>query len=101
LRGALSVLHSAPQDLRALLYEARKAENMLKHVKALEMKRFNQLPLSAQERDAYSSDAYKQAIERDAVASADLFVLKAKLEAAKITIDVWRTEKATERASFG
>ena len=65
------------------------------------MKRFNSLPLSAQEREAYSSDAYKQAVEADAVAGANLAVIRAKLDAAKTTIEVWRTESATERASYG
>lgn len=74
---------------------------MLKHTKAIVMKRFNQLPLSAQEREAYSSEDYRKAIEVDAIASSNLLVLKAEIEAAKITIDIWRTEKATERASFG
>jgi hypothetical protein len=101
LRGALSVLHSAPQALQSAVYEARKAESMLKHVKAIEMKRFNQLAVSGQEREAYASEAFKSAIEADAKASADLVVLRARLDAAKTAIDVWRTESATERASFG
>ncbi len=87
--------------MHAAVYESRKAESMLKHIKAIEMKRFNQLPVSAQEREAYSSDAFKLAIENDAKASADLAILKAKLDAAKTLIDVWRTESATERASYG
>lgn len=74
---------------------------MLKHIKALEMKRTNGLSLTASEREAYASDAYKQAIEEDARAGAELLVIRSKIEAAKIAIDVWRTESATERASFG
>ena len=101
MRGALSVIHSVPQALHKAVYEARKAENMLKHVKAIEMKRFNGLPINAAEKEAYASDGYKQAIEQDAKAGADLMVIRAKLEAAKLAIDVWRTESATERASFG
>lgn len=101
IRGALNTLHSAPQALQEAVYEARRAENMLRHIKALEMKRVNGLALNAQEREAYGSDAYKTAIENDAKAGAKLIVLRAKLDAAKITIEVWRTESATERASFG
>ncbi len=74
---------------------------MLKHIKALEMKRHNGLALSAQEREAYGSDAYKEAINEDARAGAALAVIRAKMDAAKMTIEVWRTESATERASYG
>jgi hypothetical protein len=101
LRGALNVLHSAPQLLHSAVLEARNAENLLKHVKAIEMKRFNQLPITGQEREAYASENYKTALERDAKAAADLVILRAKIDSAKTVIDVWRTESATERASFG
>lgn len=101
LRGALNVLHSAPQLLQSAVYEARKAESMLKHIKAIEMKRFNQLPVSGQEREAYASENYKIALELDAKATSDLVILRAKIDSAKTVIDVWRTESATERASFG
>ena len=87
--------------MRKAVYEARKTECMLKHIKSLEMKRHNAMALSAQEREAYASDAYKQALEADAIAGAELAVIKARLDAAKITIEVWRTESATERASYG
>lgn len=99
--GALRVLHEAPQLLNTAVYDARKAESMLKTIKALEMKRFNQLALAAQEREALASTAYKEAVEQDAIAGAALIGLKAKIAAAQTTIDVWRTESATERASFG
>lgn len=99
--GALRVLHEAPQRLSAATYDARKAEAMLKVRKALEMKRHNGLALAAQEREANASEAYKQAIDEDASASSALIALKASIDAAKITIDIWRTESATERASYG
>lgn len=101
LLEALKTLNSAPQLLHNATYEARKSEGMLKAVKALEMKRFNGLALSGQEREAYASDAYKRALEADAMAGAALIALKAQLDAARITIDIWRTESATERASYG
>lgn len=101
LRGALNVLHTLPPKVHSAVYESRKAESMLKYTKALLMKRFNQLPVSAQEREAYASDEFKAAIEVDAKAAADLALLKARLDAAKAAIDIWRTESATERASYG
>lgn len=101
VRGALNVLHTAPQALQAAVYEARKAENMLKHIKAIEMKRHNGLSITAAEREAYASEPYKLAIDQDAKAGAELIVIRARIEAAKTAIEVWRTESATERASFG
>ncbi len=73
---------------------------MLKHVKAIEMKRHNDLATNAQEREALASDAYREALEADANAAANLAFYKARIEAAKMTIEVWRTESATERASY-
>lgn len=74
---------------------------MLKHIKGLEMKKHNEKPLAAQEREAYASPAYLKALEDDALRAAELVAIKAQLEAARITIDIWRTESATERASYG
>jgi len=101
IQGALRVLHEAPQHLSVAVYDARKAENMLKAVKSLEMKRHNSLSAAGQEREAYASPAYKEAVEQDAIAGAALIALKARIGAAQTTIDVWRTESATERASYG
>ena len=93
-------MHGAPLKLKKAVYEARRAENMLKHVKSISMKQFNDKPVSAQERDAYASEAYKEAIFEDARAGAELAVIKAEIDAAKMTIDLYRTESATERASY-
>lgn len=101
LRGALNVLHTLPPKMHSAVYESRKAESMLKHTKALLMKRFNQLPVAAQEREAYASEEFKAAVEADAKAAADLAILKARIDAAKAVIEIWRTESATERASYG
>ncbi len=73
---------------------------MLKHVKALEMKRHNEKPIGAQEREAIASNAYLAALEADANAAANLAFHKARIDAAKMTIEIWRTESATERASY-
>lgn len=99
IQGALRTLHEAPSLLATAVYDARKAENMLRAVKALEMKRFNSLPVAGQEREAYASQAYKEAVEQDASAGAALIALKAKIGAAQTTIDIWRTQSASERAA--
>lgn len=100
LRGALRVLQTTPPELQNAVYEARKAENLLRHIKALEMKKHSGA-IGAQEREAYASEAYRIAIHEDAKATGALAILKARIEAAKMAIEIWRTESATERASYG
>lgn len=73
---------------------------MLRHIKALEMKKHNEKPIGAQEREAYASEAYRAALQRDAEAAGELALLKAQNEANKILIEIWRTQSATERASY-
>ena len=48
------------------------AEGNLMHVKAQVMKTFSELPITAQEREAYASEAYAAAMEEEAKAAAAL-----------------------------
>lgn len=101
LRGALAAIQAAPRALAKATHEARRAEGMLKHFKALEMKRHNEKSAAVQEREAYASEAYKQALEADARAAANLALQRAEFDAAKMVIELYRTQSATERASYG
>lgn len=98
--AALGKIHSAPQLLKGAKYRAEKAGHMLKHIWALEMKASGEKTVSAQEREAYASAAYLKAIEEDALATAELAKVNSEIEAAKMTIDIWRTESASERAAL-
>jgi len=73
-------------------------EKMVKHVRALEMKKYSELPVSAQEREAQASDAYKQAIYAEAVAAGEFEKMRALREAASAKIDCWRSEQANLRS---
>ena len=88
--------HSAA-ELRACMERAGIAEGNLKRVKALEMKKHGDLSITAQEREAYASEAYAAAMEEEARAAAALEEMKAARAHARLTIDIWRTLEASHR----
>lgn len=96
---AREFLISSARDFGLATERAIKAERMLKHIKALEMKKRNEQALGAQEREAYASDAYKEALTEDAVAAGELAKMKALREAADITIRIWQSENANLRTA--
>jgi hypothetical protein len=71
---------------------------MVKHVKALEMKRYNELPVSAQDREAVASDAFLNALKMEADAAGVYEKMKSLREAAAAKIEVWRSASANYRA---
>lgn len=72
-------------------------EAMLRHVKALAMKECDENAVSAQEREAYASARYKQAIDDYRKATMDFETLKAQREGAIAKIDAWRSLNANLR----
>ncbi len=82
-------------ELRTRTERALIAEGNLKRVKAQMMKTFSGLPITAQEREAYASEA--SAMEEEAKAAAALEEIKAARAHARLTIDVWRTLEASHR----
>ncbi len=99
VRAALEHMHDAPARLGSAKHRAIRAERMLKHTKALTMKLHNALPISAQEREAYASEAYLKALNEDAAAAAALAEIQAHVEAARMVVDIWRTEESSARAA--
>jgi len=96
VEGAVTFLHAGALEAAESRGNRIKCEHMLKHIKALEMNK-REGSVSAQERDAYASDKYKDAIvELEKAVIADE-VLRAKREAALAYIDAWRTEQANTR----
>ena len=98
LEKALSWLRDNAQDMGAAKAETVRAGHMLKHTKAIEMKRHNEKPASHQEREAYASEAYLAALERDAIAAGEYEKMRSLREAAALKIETWRTEAANYRA---
>lgn len=73
-------------------------DGMIKHVKALEMKKHNELPVSAQEREALASTAFLEALIKSAKAAGEYEKMKSLREAAAAKIEVWRSASANYRA---
>ena len=78
--------------------EAVKSEHMLKHTKALAMKLYASLPVSAQEREALASDQYLMSLQEVADAAGDYEKLKALREAAALKIEAWRAASSNYRS---
>lgn len=75
-----------------------RTERMVKHIKAIEMQRHNELPVSAQDREATASMAYVNALAEEAAAAGEYERMRALREAAALKIEVWRSASANYRA---
>lgn len=98
LERALDWLRDSAAELGDAKAEVVRASHMIKVVKALEMKKFNERPITHQEREALCSPAYMIALERDAVAAGEYEKLRALREAASLKIEAWRSESANYRS---
>ncbi len=90
-------------DTAAKLGEAKantvREEAMLRHVKALVMKSSDEKAAAAQEREAYASPEYLDAIEALWASTKTHETLRAQREAAEATIEFWRSANASQRAA--
>jgi hypothetical protein len=75
-----------------------KAERFVERVKALQMKRHSDMPISAQEREARVSDALQSAWDAEALAAGHYEYLRACKDAAVARIEAWRSLQATQRS---
>lgn len=95
---ALDWLRDNARDIGAAKAAAIRTERMVKHVKALAMKHSGKTSAAAQEREAYCSQSYLDAIEIEAAAAGHYEGMKALREAAAMKIEAWRSEQANYRA---
>lgn len=98
VHSAMEYLRNSAHDLGTARTRARLAENMLKHVEALEFKKSDAKSADAKKADARTSDRFMAAILEDAAATGELAKLYAMREAAAAVVESWRTESATIRA---
>lgn len=98
MEKALDWLRNSARDLGAAKAETVRASHMLKVVKALEMKKHNELSAAKAEVEALASDAYQQALNDDAEAAAHYETMRALREAATMQIETWRSEQANFRS---
>lgn len=78
---------------------ARLASNKLRHVKALAMKASGEKSAAAQEREAYASQEYRDALEEEFEATLEAEKSKAAREAAQVKVDLWRSISARQRGA--
>lgn len=79
---------------RVYLEEFRKSQKALLMKDALTIGFTN---VNAQEREAYADPVYKNLLQGLAVAIEQEETLKWELEAAKLDVEIWRTQQANER----
>lgn len=79
-----------------LIYE----EEYKKSIKAIQMKkdRLANMPISAQEREALASEAYKKQLEKIAECTLKYEKLRAERVGLEAMIEFWRSRSANERA---
>ena len=97
--GAVEFLINSAAEYGASKADAIRAETMLRVVKALVMKSTDEKAIAAQEREAYASEAYLQAVDDLFEATRACETLRAKRDAAQATIEFWRSRNANERAA--
>ena len=92
------IIENAP-----LIGEARahrdKCENMLRVVKALEMKASDEKSAAAQEREAYASPRYEQAIDNLFAATKEHETLLSTKQAAQCVVEMFRSLNSALKAS--
>ena len=95
--NATEYLVQSAAEIAAAKADMERAHHMLRVTKSLVMKMHDGKPISAQERDAYASDEYQEAVNNLFDATRDYELLRAKREAAKMRIEFWRSLNATHR----
>jgi hypothetical protein len=95
---ALDFLRDSADDIGVAKQDAYFTDGLVKHVKALEMKKHNELAVSAQEREALASKAYRDALLDAAVAAGEYEKMKALREAADAKFQGWRSSSANYRS---
>ena len=91
---ALDFLRDKAVEIANAKAEKIKAEHMLKAVKALVMSEHATLPVGAQEREAYASKQYRDAVFEIGKTTREYELLHALRVAAEAKIETWRTMNA-------
>ena len=82
----------ADQELTAL-------ESWKSAIKAIEMDHSSQTSMAGREMDAFGSEAYKDWCNSHARAKKVYTELKLKIELAKLSLEVWRSQEASNRTT--
>lgn len=96
---ATQYLIDSAAEIAAAKSDLVRCENMLRVTKAMAMKHSDEKSAAAQEREAYASDQYSDAVSSLAEVSGAYEKLRALREAAKMQIEYWRSLNANQRAA--
>ena len=96
---ATQYLIDSAAEIAAAKADLVRCENMLRVVKALAMKNSGANSAAAQEREAYASTAYQDAVTELANSTQEYETLRALREAAKMQIEYWRSFNANLRSA--
>jgi hypothetical protein len=77
--------------------ELAELEAFKSSLKAIKMAESGEQTVTAQEREAYRSEAYQQLCKAIGVATEQAEALRWQLLAAQMRVDIWRTEQASNR----
>lgn len=95
---ALTWLRDSAVEIGEAKAYAVKTEKMVKHTKAILMKKHASLPVGAQEREAYADPLFVAALDAEASAAGEYEKMKALREAATMRIEAWRTMSSNYRS---
>ena len=90
-RKAVDYLIDSAAEYAAARADQARTENMLRVVKSLAMKASGASSAAAQEREAYASQEYRDAIDENFAATKDAEKIRALREGAKMKIEAWRS----------
>ena len=79
--------------------ELTASESWKSAIKAVEMDHSSQISMAGKEMEAYSSEAYRQWCNSHAKAKKTYTELKLKIELAKLSVEVWRSQEASNRST--
>jgi hypothetical protein len=77
--------------------ELAQLETFKSSLKAIKMAQTDEQSLGAQEREAYRSQEYQDLCSSIGNATEQVELLRWQLEAARMRVDIWRTEQASNR----
>src|SRR3990167_6556356 len=91
---AVAFLRDTAKRIAELWEQSRKKENLLKHTDALLEKKYHgeMVPGPLSRPHARADQKYQEAIDEDAIATAELKGLEARRDAAKITIGLYQSQ---------
>ena len=96
---ATQYLIDSAAEIAAAKSDLIRCENMLRVVKSLAMRRSNEKSAAAQEREAYASSQYQDAVSELAEVAGTYEKHRALREAAKMQIEYWRSLNANQRGA--